>query len=222
MVPPEVAEKLNSCDNIVGSDECGYGSWAGPLVVCAVLVSRGWPGAKEVKDSKVLTAARRQDLFLRLKDTLHYALASASSTRIDELGVWRALHKAHETAIKNVVAAHEADGCVGSTVIIVDGNLQIPGGIALPKADALVPAVSMASIIAKVARDRMMVALDAKHPGYGFGEHKGYGTPAHQEALNKLGPCPEHRTSYAPIAKILADREDAGQLKNAWELLDDC
>jgi ribonuclease HII len=102
---------------------------------------------------------------------------------------------------------------------IADGNLDLGQGIvSLPKADTLVPAASAASIIAKVTRDREMVELNKVWPGFGFDLHMGYGVPAHQDALAKLGPCPIHRKSYAPIAALLPKDDEP---REAWLLLDD-
>lgn len=205
-------------DYIVGSDECGYGAWAGPLVVCAALVSKDWPGAKEVDDSKALSPARRNAIVKKLLPTVIWHITSVKPPEIDEFGVYKALLVAHEKAIKEVIAKHEALGAIGKTLIVIDGTLNIPIGISLPKADSLVPAVSMASIIGKVARDAHMEKLAVSYPGYGFARHKGYGTPEHQEALRKLGPCAIHRRSYAPVADLLKSQDEA-QNPPIWDSL---
>jgi len=203
-------------DYILGSDECGYGSWAGPLVVCAALVSRDWPDAHLVKDSKALTAARRTAVCKQIIKTVLFAIESVKPPEIDAQGVYKAVLGAHQRAIAAVKAKHEESGCVGTIEIIVDGNLPIPGARSLPKADALIPAVSAASIIGKVARDRHMVKQAALYPGYGFEKHMGYGTPEHRAALERLGVCDLHRRSYAPIARLVAAREEPSI--PLWEL----
>lgn len=194
-------------DYVIGSDECGYGSWAGPLVVCAALVSRDWPDAHLVADSKALTPARRTAICKQIIKTVLFVIESVKPPEIDAQGVYEAVLGAHQRAIAAVQAKHEESGCVGTIEIIVDGNLPIPGARSLPKADALIPAVSAASIIGKVARDRHMVKEAVLYPGYDFEHSMGYGTPKHHEALRRLGPCPIHRRSYAPVARVLRERE---------------
>ncbi len=218
-LPKELAQRLAGCDYIVGSDEVGYGAWAGPLTVCAVLVSRDWPGASLVRDSKALTPARRESIFKKVTPTVVWELINVDSEEIDKHGVYNVLLQAHQRAIQGAIAKHEALGCVGKTVAIVDGNLDIPGAISLPKADALVPAVSAASILAKVTRDRHMTEMNTKYPGYSFAQHYGYGVPAHVEALQKLGVCPIHRRSYAPIAELIRDQAPE-EPREAWTLLE--
>jgi ribonuclease HII len=210
----------SDADYIVGSDECGYGAWAGPLVVCAALVSKNWPGAKEVDDSKVLSPARRLAIATKLVKTVVYAIVSIKSQEIDEFGVYKVLLVAHERAIKEVIAKHEALGAVGKTLIVIDGNLPLSAvGISLPKADSLVPAVSIASILGKVARDAHMEKMGTQYPGYGFARHKGYGTPEHQEALRTLGPCAIHRKSYGPVADQIKHQGEEARHLPIWESL---
>lgn len=200
----------SQADWIVGSDEVGYGAWAGPLLVCAAAVARSFnpPG---VGDSKKLTERMREHAFDRYTKTTPatHHLVWVSAEDIDRQGVWKALLGAHREALENVIGRVE-----GSKTVVVDGfphgtqDIGVQGAIGLPKADQLVPAVGLASIIAKVSRDRLMQQLDRQHPGYGFGAHKGYGTPAHQRALRELGPCDIHRKSYAPIKDALAGQDD--------------
>jgi ribonuclease HII len=127
-----------------------------------------------------------------------------TSQQIDEIGVGEALIQAHRKALEGLLAQ-----CKGTCLIVVDGfqygtgSLNIPGSIGLPKADALIPSVSLASIIAKVTRDDMMVQAAQMYPGYSFAKNVGYGTKEHAEALKKLGPCPIHRRSYQPIKDLL-------------------
>lgn len=211
---PEIDNSTH--DYIVGSDECGYGAWAGPLVVCAAVVSKDWPFNNEVKDSKAFkNEASRNNVARKILKAVTCCLVSVSPEDVDKKGVYKAVIEAHGEAITKVIAKHDGLGCVGTYLVVVDGNLKISYehkgkrlvGISLPKADALVPAVSAASIIGKVARDAHMKELAKKYPGYGFENHKGYGVPEHQEALAKLGICDQHRKSYGPIA-ALAKKDD--------------
>ena len=196
---------------ILGSDEVGFGAWAGPLVVAAVAVPRDWTDPR-VKDSKKLTERQREAAYGAFKDSYPSALVIVSAEVIDQKGVWEALREAHQDAIRLVL-----DQCLVQPLIVVDGNLDIPDAVALPKADQLVPAVSLASILAKVTRDKIMLDLDQKYPGYAFAKSKGYGTQAHQAGLERLGPCPEHRRSYEPVAR-LAPRE-ATDARTIWDYL---
>lgn len=190
---------------VLGSDEVGYGAWAGSLIVCSVLLPRTFnePG---IGDSKSLSPARRRTAYDRWTKTtpIPYHLVETTSQQIDEVGVGEALIRAHRQALLTLLPRAS-----GSCLIIVDGfqhgtsSLGVPGSIGLPKADALIPSVSLASIIAKVTRDDMLVQAAQVYPGYGFAKHSGYGTKAHAEALQKLGPCAIHRRSYEPIRALL-------------------
>jgi len=195
---------------VVGSDEVGFGSWAGPLIICAAALPRTWSGTG-LGDSKKLSEKQRRKAFERwtLETPALHHLVSVSPERIDELGVYEALILAHRKALETVLTKVQ-----GTVLIVVDGfkdgtkRIGVPGSIGLPKADNLVPAVSLASILAKVTRDELMARAAKEYPGYGFSRNVGYGTPEHQEALAKLGPCALHRRSYAPIAKISAKLDD--------------
>lgn len=194
-IPKELAERLAHTEYVVGSDEAGFGAWAGPLFVVSVCVHRDWTPPQGLTDSKKLTEARREALLLKLLDDpkVQHVVEVVEPPDIDRTGVYQANVAAHK-------AAHRGfDPEWG--LHIADGNLDLGLDIeSLPKADALVPAVSAASIFAKVLRDRWMVLLGKEFPGYGFEVHRGYGVPAHQAALLKLGPCKAHRMSYAPVA----------------------
>jgi ribonuclease HII len=185
--------------HIIGSDECGYGSWAGPLFVCAFIAPTDWsmPG---VADSKTLSPARRETLAKQL-DPGSACIMQVSSAEIDRWGVAVCLLEAHTVAIETLRARWGVPAR-----IIVDGNLRLPrlpDAEALPKADSLIPAVSAASIMGKVAHDARMRELATQYPGYGFDTHMGYGTPAHLAALQKLGVTPEHRRSYSAVRNLL-------------------
>lgn len=195
---------------VVGSDEVGFGAWAGPLVVVACGVPRNWtsPG---VGDSKDLTARQREQAFHQwtVVSPVLWKMAVVSSQDLDRQGVGPALLWAHRHALEQVLAH-----VPGEPLIVVDGfpegtgRIGVPGAIGLPDGDVLVPAVSLASIIAKVSRDATMVAYDKLYPGYGFAGNKGYGgSAAHEQGLNKLGVCEIHRKSYGPIAKRLREKQ---------------
>lgn len=131
---------------------------------------------------------------------------------VDRLGVYAALYGLHGGLMREALESARALG--GAEPLgIVDGDVAIEGCHHLPKADLLVPAVSMASVLGKLARDEHMAEMDMKYPGYGFASHVGYGTPPHQEALRRLGPCPIHRRSYRPIADLVRVAEEP---KEAW------
>ncbi len=183
---------------ILGVDEAGRGPWAGPLVVGAVVLGCEIGG---LDDSKKLTKKRREALEPEILTRAQAAATGwVSAAELDELGMSEALRLATRRAVEQIrVPYHE---------IIIDGTVNFLVGTSkgeyvttMPKADALVPSVSAASIIAKVARDRYMTELDTKHPGYGFASHAGYGVAKHRAAIDQLGVCPEHRLSFAPLQK---------------------
>ncbi len=183
---------------ILGIDEVGRGPWAGPLVVGAVVLGCEIDG---LNDSKKLSKKTRERLE---EEILARAQATAtgwvSAKELDEIGMSEALRLATRRAVEQIhVPYHE---------IIIDGTVNFLVGTTkgeyvttLPKADALVPSVSAASIIAKVARDRYMAELDVLYPGYGFTSHAGYGVARHRMAIEELGVTPEHRLSFAPLQK---------------------
>lgn len=191
---------------IIASDESGYGSWAGPLVVCAATGPLGWHDAR-VQDSKVFDdkagRAAREALYdeLRGDDRFQFAIVILESDTVDRMGVYQAQLFGHTAVLGQLQLS------LDDPLLVVDGSLPVDSFglkasvVALPKADALVPECSLASIIAKVTHDRLMRMYDATYPGYGFAQHTGYGTPEHEAALDKLGICPIHRRSFAPIKK---------------------
>lgn len=180
-----------------GVDEVGRGPLAGPVVAAAVVLRDGGP--QGLADSKKLTARRRTTLAEEIKDSaLSWGLGRAEVEEIDRMNILRASHLAMQRAVAALSLVPE--------VVLVDGNL-LPSfpmpAVAVVKGDDRVPAISAASILAKVARDEEMIAMAEKHPGYGFENHKGYGTRAHLEALRALGPTPAHRRSFAPVRELL-------------------
>jgi ribonuclease HII len=189
---------------VAGVDEAGRGPLAGPVVAAAVILDDLRP-VKGLADSKVLTARRRERLFDEVRArALCVSIAQASVEEIDRLNILGATLLAMQRAVAGLrLTPHR---------VVVDGNrlpeLPMPAA-ALVKADAKVPAVSAASILAKVQRDRLCSELHERWPDYGFDGHKGYPTPAHLQALQRLGACPEHRRSFAPVRAACDGADDA-------------
>lgn len=183
---------------IAGVDEAGRGPLAGPVSAAAVILDARRP-IGGLADSKQLTAKCREVLAdeIRVK-ALAYAVAWASVDEIDSINILQASLLAMQRAIGALATAPE--------LVLVDGNrcpdLHVPAR-AIIGGDATEAAISAASILAKVARDRLMVDLDKRFPGYGFASHKGYPTRAHLEGLRRLGVCPEHRRTFRPVREIL-------------------
>ncbi len=198
---------------ILGIDEVGRGPWSGPLVVGAVILGTdfanraGTETFATLADSKKLTPKKREHLNpLILAHAEATGLGWISAAEIDQYGLSPALKLATRRAVKQVLATKTV-----FSSIIIDGTINLLQGTPLEnrvtllkKADSLIKEVSAASIIAKVARDTYMVELAQKYPGYGFENHVGYGTSEHKQALEQLGPCPEHRQSFRPIREIIA------------------
>jgi ribonuclease HII len=181
---------------VVGVDEVGRGPLAGPVTACAVRLTPGRiPDG--LRDSKVLTAARRDALFDQIMNQAEVSVAHATVEEIDALNILRASHLAMERAVAGLTADHA----------LIDGNL-IPRGLgcaatAIVKGDARCLSIAAASIVAKVTRDRIMVDLAQQHPGYGWEANAGYPTKAHLKALQILGVTPWHRRSFKPVHNIL-------------------
>lgn len=188
---------------LIGGDEVGLGPIAGPLVVCAVLVRKDWIPPKGCKDSKQLSSKRISEIsaLLGVDAGVRFRVIARLASQIDELGIRKAHIAALQDAVKSMqVLSPSADA-------IVDGNLPLHFARSVVKADATVPAVSAASIIAKDYRDRIMDIYDQHFPGYGFSDNKGYPTPAHLEALARKGPCSAHRKTFAPVAELLKGKK---------------
>jgi ribonuclease HII len=184
---------------VLGVDEAGRGCLAGPVVAAAVLLPAPY-AIDSLDDSKVLSADTRDRLYDRIQARARaIGVGVVAAGTIDRTNILAAALEAMRIAVEQ--ATERCDEPVG--LVVVDGNQPIRG-LAVPqktwaKADHLSWNCAAASIVAKVTRDRMMVALDAEYPGYGFAVHKGYGTPAHLAAIAALGPCPQHRMSFAPL-----------------------
>jgi len=186
---------LTPADGIAGVDEAGRGPLAGPLVVAAVVLDPRRPIAG-IDDSKRLSAGRREALFEAIiAGAADWRVEVIEPEEIDRLNVLQATLAGMRLSLRGLRAV--------PTLALVDGN-RLPEDLPCPAraligGDALEPAIGAASILAKVSRDRLLLALDARYPVYGFAEHKGYPTPAHLRALDRHGPCPAHRRSFAPV-----------------------
>ncbi|RDI95374.1 ribonuclease HII [Meiothermus sp. QL-1] len=204
MKAPLEAEWWDLGLRVAGVDEAGRGAWAGPVVAAAVILPG--PGAYPFADSKTLTPAERAALESLVKEVaLAFAVGWASHEEVDRLGVLQATHQAALRALAQLTPRPQAlltDYLRLEPVWRTYAETPTAPLCAPPKADRLSPSVAAASILAKQARDRYMEALEARYPGYGFAQHKGYGTPQHQAALRHLGPCPEHRLRFAPVARL--------------------
>ena len=187
---------------IAGVDEVGRGPLAGDVVAAAVILDSRKP-IKGLADSKTLSEKKRELLFVEIQEkALSFFVARATVAEIEQLNILHASLLAMQRAVENLLLQPHH--------VLVDGN-RLPrwrySSEAIVQGDALVQAISAASILAKVTRDREMRALDAVYPGYGFAEHKGYPTRSHVAALQKLGPSPVHRRSYAPVRQVMVQEE---------------
>lgn len=179
-----------------GADEAGRGPLAGPLVAAAVVLPEGFD-LMGLDDSKRLDAAKRETLEARIKAEARWAVEVVSAADVDRLNPLRASLEAMGRALAHLAPERA----------FVDGNAALKGlpfpVEAVVKGDGKLACVAAASILAKTERDRLMVALAAVHPQYGFERHFGYGTPAHLAALRAHGPCTEHRRTYAPVRALI-------------------
>jgi ribonuclease HII len=183
---------------IAGVDEAGRGPLAGPVVAAAVVLDPNRP-IEGLRDSKQLTPAQRRGLATRIRaDALAFAVAQASVAEIDRLNILQASLLAMRRAIEALQPVVD--------LVLVDGNRVPPIAIAsraIVGGDAIEPAISAASILAKTYRDALMRTLHRRYPEYGFARHFGYPTPQHLARLNALGPCAVHRRSFAPVRALL-------------------
>ncbi|AYG68076.1 MULTISPECIES: ribonuclease HII [unclassified Rhizobium] len=181
---------------VAGADEAGRGPLAGPVVAAAVILDpERIPNG--LNDSKQLTAARREELFVEILATATISIASSSATRIDTTDIRKASLDAMRRAICGLA--------VPASYVLTDG-LDVPAGLACPgkaviKGDARSFSIAAASIVAKVTRDRMMTRAGVVFPAYGFAAHAGYGTPQHRAGIEQHGPCSLHRMSFRPLKR---------------------
>ena len=210
---------------ILGIDEVGRGPYAGPLVIGACILG-DWQNSENAEwiekltDSKKLSAKRREELYVLIKEkALATATGWVSSAEIDEIGLSEALRLATRRAVEQIQKTK-----VPFSEIIIDGTMNFLVGTklekyvsTLKKGDFLVKEISAASILAKVERDKYMAELDAVYPEYGFGKHVGYGTAAHQKAMEEFGLTPEHRRSFRPVREV-AEGKTTAKPKNATRL----
>lgn len=189
-----------------GVDEAGAGPLCGDVVAAAVILDPDNP-ITALNDSKKLSEKKREALFPEIKEkALSYCIARASAEEIDSINILQARMLAMTRAVRGL----KLNGLKElPEYALIDGNrlpeLDMPG-TAIIKGDALVAAISAASILAKVQRDHEMIALDEQYPGYGLAKHKGYPTKAHIEALEKLGPCEIYRKTFGPVKRLLATK----------------
>ena len=183
---------------VAGVDEAGRGPLAGPVVAAAVILDELNP-IKGLADSKILTALRREKLFDEIRaKALCFSIAEASVEEIEQLNILQATLLAMRRAVEGLR--------LKPNKVLVDGN-RLPVldmlAEAIVKGDATVPAISAASILAKVHRDRWCAEYDQEFPQYGFAKHKGYGTAEHLAALRTHGACPQHRKTFRPVTEVL-------------------
>ncbi len=187
---------------VAGVDEAGRGPLAGPVVAAAVILPSTWANSGldarlvDLNDSKQLTETQRENFFqiLTTHPDLLYSIAIVDAATIDRINILQATHCAMNEALAQLQPQPQQ--------VLVDGrpvkSMTLPQ-TALVKGDSRSYSIAAASVLAKVTRDRMMLEYEAKFPGYGFAVHKGYGVPQHLAAIEKLGPCPIHRMSFAPL-----------------------
>lgn len=190
-------------DGVAGVDEAGRGPLAGPVVAAAVILGDG-ATIQGLADSKQLTAARRDYLYGQITEQSRaWAVGMASVAEIDQLNILQATLLAMRRAIEQLAITPDLVRVDGPWVPVTQCKVEaIIGG------DRLVPAISAASIVAKVTRDRIMLTYAERYPAYGFEQHKGYGTRQHLQALQRWGATPIHRRSFAPVRRVLTQTAD--------------
>lgn len=206
-----LARLVAAVEWVIGSDEAGYGTWAGDLIVCAVAVPKTWADSS-VTDSKDLTDRARREIVQRYRgspDVLR-VIHRTSPREIDRAGVWSAVISSHNEAHRALEEKLQAVHPGVTFVHIADGfenaHLRLDARIVpVVKADTFIPAVSLASCFAKVVQCELMQRAAEVYPGYGFEKHHGYGTKQHRRALAVLGVLDIHRKSYRPIRELISD-----------------
>jgi ribonuclease HII len=187
---------------IAGVDEVGRGPLAGPVVAGAVILDPQRP-VTGLADSKLLSSQRREVLAQQISTTaIAWSIAWADAAEIDSMNILQATFLAMRRAIFGLRITPQFVEVDGKHLPSLEFYGKRIGGNAIVGGDASNAAISAASIVAKVHRDRMMVEFDDIYPAYGFGRHKGYGTEAHRESLARLGPCPQHRRTFRPVSLL--------------------
>ncbi|MWK33351.1 ribonuclease HII [Actinomadura sp. J1-007] len=199
---------------VAGVDEAGRGACAGPLVVGAVILQGGRGTIEGLTDSKLLTPARREELYAEIVErAFAWSAVVIPCHDIDRIGV----HRCNITGMRRALAALDR-----RPAYVLSDGFPVPGldvpGLAVIKGDQVAACVAAASIVAKVTRDRIMVETHERYPDYGFDEHKGYVTKAHSAALAEHGPCPEHRFSYVNVGRALRNNGEVALGEEAGEL----
>lgn len=204
---PDLHEELALCATghirVAGLDEAGRGAWAGPVCAAAVVLPLNCPDLvnrlRGVRDSKQLSPMQREELLPRVQEVAEaVGVGWASPSEVDEMGIVLATQQAMSRAVAKLNG--KVDALLIDYLYLPEVNLPQR---AIPRADVHCLSVAAASVVAKVTRDRLMIALGQEFPGYGFARHKGYGTPQHREALARLGPAPVHRMSWQPMQELL-------------------
>ncbi|ADD41881.1 Ribonuclease H [Stackebrandtia nassauensis DSM 44728] len=196
---------------VAGADEAGRGACAGPLVVAAAILPDGARGQiAGLTDSKLLTERAREDIYAQVVDrAVAHAIVVISPAEVDRLGVGAS----NLSGMRRALARLDPMPAYALTDGFPVPGLPVPG-LGVWKGDRVAACVAAASVLAKVTRDRIMTELEQNHPGYGFAEHKGYGTAAHTHALRTLGPCPQHRLSYANVVEAVSGNPRVAQAAN--------
>ena len=190
---------MNETGPVAGVDEAGRGPLAGPVVVAAVILDPAQPIAG-LADSKALSERKRERLALAIRArALAFSICHVEADEIDRLNILAATMVGMSRALRTL--------SVAPSLALIDGN-RVPSDLPCPAraivgGDATEAAISAASILAKTTRDALMVELDGVYPGYDFARHKGYPTAAHIQAIERLGPCPQHRRSFAPVRQFV-------------------
>lgn len=206
-------DALSRQPQLCGIDEAGRGALAGPVVAAAVVLTA--PAPEGLTDSKAISARRREKLFDQLQSVALIGVGVVGAEVIDRVNILQANFMAMQSALESVLGQVAAGAAPGINLVLVDGNYLTQGIQRLcaesgtrigtvVKGDAKVVAISAASVIAKVTRDRLMQAAEVSHPGYSFAINAGYPSPTHLASLKALGACGLHRKTFGPVAKVLA------------------
>ena len=202
LIVPDLSREISMGGRVAGIDEAGRGPWAGPVIAAAVVLNQSkMPDELRfgIKDSKVISSAKRERLFSLLRLYAEIGVGRAEVTEIDDTNILSATFVAMKRALQEL--------SVSVDIALVDGNQapNLPCQVeTLVKGDSLSLSIAAASIVAKVHRDREMAMLAKTFPGYGWEKNAGYGTKEHREALARIGVTPHHRKTFSPVSKIIS------------------